>query len=323
MNSRRLASLVGLTVLVATTNLQAQDIIYADTFTADDGTILLGYEPETNNGVEGAFYHESNNFWTGNSPVGIFDNRAQLGADNQANLPIATAGDFVQPEIIGVSILMNLGTTVGQTEPTTTGEQRGVGLGFFSAPTNLATPDGFRGLVITTDGRLIFAEHGFGGSARAGFIEEIATGIDTAADHTLSFEVNTTTGDIANIILDGEPQADVETDIFNANLNHVGFMVSSASGGTVASYDDFMVTDGPLGAPAAGPVITSLTQIDTTTWELTVTGAAETAYDVVASETLDFAAGSSLASVTTDENGEATVQVSSSTPKNFLRLQTP
>jgi len=241
MKNRHLLTLTTLGLLAVGTCIQAQTIIYSDWFTAADGTVILGYSPETNNGVVEATYHESNNVWTTNSAVGIFENRAQLGADNQANLPINSSGDFVQPELIGVSVVMNMGTTDGPTTAITTGEQRGVGLGFFSGTSNLATPEGFRGLVITTDGRLILAEHGFGGSARAGFIEEIATDIDTASDHTLSFQINTTTGAISNIFLDGAQQPDVETSIFNLDINHVGFMVSSAAGGTTATYDDFTV----------------------------------------------------------------------------------
>lgn len=249
-------------------------------------------------------------------------------------------GDFVQPEVIGVSILMNLGTTVGQTTATTTGEQRGVGLGFFTAPTNLATPDGFRGLVITTDGRLILAEHGFGGSARAGFIEEIATDIDTAVDHTLSFQINTTTGDLSNIILDGVEQPDVETTIFSSDINHVGFMVSSASGGTVASYDDFVVTDGAIGGPGGvDPVISSITPIDATTYELSIAAEPATDYVITLSPSLDFEVSETADTLTqgspddagviapsgdaftTDENGDAVLRFTSVAPKNFARLE--
>lgn len=338
MKNRHLLTLTTLGLLAVGSSIQAQTIIYSDSFTAADGTVILGYSPETNNGVVEATYHESNNFWTTNSAVGIFENRAQLGADNQANLPINSSGDFVQPELIGVSVVMNMGTTDGPTTASTTGEQRGVGLGFFSGTSNLATPEGFRGLVITTDGRLILAEHGFGGSARAGFIEEIATDIDTASDHTLSFQINTTTGAISNIFLDGAQQPDVETSIFNLDINHVGFMVSSAAGGTTATYDDFTVIDA-AGGPAAGPAITSITRIDATTYELTIAASPETEYAIAASDTLDFENGTILDGltqgsaddpgevspsedlITTDEDGNATLRITSAGPRNFVRLQ--
>ena len=245
MKIRSFFELVTLGVFGAATPLSGQAIIYCDSFTGDDGTVLLGKEPETNNGVSGATFHESNNFWTGNSDVGIIGERAQLGADNQLNLPIATDGTFVPPEVIGVSVILNLGTTAGPPDPdAVTNPQRGIGLGFFAGTGTVAAPDNFRGIMITTNGRFIFAQHGFDGSPRAGLIEELSNGIDTSVDHTISYEINTTTGDIGNILLDGVAQPDVEMTLFNEAINHVGIMVSSQSGGTLASYDDFTVTDG-------------------------------------------------------------------------------
>jgi hypothetical protein len=227
-------------ILAFAPNSQAVTIICSESFTAPDGTTLLGFVPSTNNGIPGATFHESDNFWTANSAVGIFGNRAQLGADNQASLPIDSSGGFVQPEVIRVSALMNLGSTAGPSTPNLSEVQRGVGLGFYAG--TVATPDDFRGLIITTDGRLILGQHGLNGLTRAGFIEEIASGLDTSADHTLSFEIDTVTGDMSNITLNGTLQPDVTTTLFASNVNEVGFMVSSAAGGTLATYDDFEVS---------------------------------------------------------------------------------
>ena len=120
MKNRHLLTLTTLGLLAVGSSIQAQTIIYSDSFTAADGTVILGYSPETNNGVVEATYHESNNFWTTNSAVGIFGNRSQLGADNQANLPIGSSGGFTQPEIIRISALMNLGNTGGPSQASTT-----------------------------------------------------------------------------------------------------------------------------------------------------------------------------------------------------------
>jgi hypothetical protein len=269
----------------------AQSVIYSDSFTNSDATSILGLAPETNNGVSGAVFHESNNFWTQNGPVGVFSERAQLGADNQANLPIAASGDFVPPEKIGVSILLNMGTTAGPTTPNETEVQRGVGLGFFAGTSNIATSDNFRGLIITTDSRLVLAQHGLNGLPRAAFLAEIATDIDTTIDHTLAYEIDTTTGDISNILLDDVEQPDIDTDIFSSDINHVGFMVSSQSGGTLATYDDFLVVDA-AGSAGGPPAITSIMPVDATTFELTIAGSPETEYALAASDVLDFEKGS-------------------------------
>jgi hypothetical protein len=211
--------------------------IYYDSFTAADGPNLIDRAPDTSNGVAGATWAGPTTVWQQE----ISSNRALLGADTHVSLDIASSGGFAQPEIIRVSAIMNLGNTAGPTSPDNNETQRGVGLGFYESILSVATNSDFRGLVLGTDGRLVLARAGANGSARAGFLAEIATGIDTSVDHTVSYDINTTTGDISNILLDGVLQADVATTIFNADVNRVGFFASSTSGGTTATYDDFTV----------------------------------------------------------------------------------
>lgn len=151
----------------------------------------------------------------------------------------------MQPIILQVSATINVGTTAGSNPASLANPQRGAGLGFFAGTGTVATPDNFRGLMITTDGCLIFAQHGFDGSPRAGLIEEIANGIDTSLDHSLSFQIDTNSGDLSNILLNGNPQADVSTTLFGSDINEVGFFTSSSAGGTLGSFDDFTVTGIP------------------------------------------------------------------------------
>ena len=309
--------------------------IYFDEFSGDDGGPLVGRVSDVNNGVADALWDGPTTVW----PQDIQGNRAGLGADTHVSLDISSSGDFVQPERIQVSALMNMGTTSGPGVPSTIEPQRGIGLGFYEGILSVATNSDFRGLLLGTDGRLILARAGANGSPRAGFLAEIATGIDTTIDHTLSFEINTITGDISNIILDGQAQPDVETDIFNTNVNRVGFFASSEAGGTRATFDNFTVTD--AAGPSTDPAITSITRVDPSTFELSITGAAGTEFVVAASESLDFDNGSILNSltqesvddpgqvneagdiVTTDENGKATFRIASESAKNFVRLQVP
>ena len=213
-------------------------IIYFDSFTATDGTQILGRAPELNNGVVGTTYYTPNTVWSED----ILGNRARIGADTHASLDIATSGAFTQPTTLRVSAVMNLGTTAGPNTPSDMGTQRGIGLGYYAGEGSVATNDDFRGLVLGTDGRLILAQANVAGSSRAGFVAEIATGIDTAVDHTLSYDINTDTGDISNIVLDSVLQPDVNTTLFNSNVNHVGFFASSSAGGTFAFFDDFTVS---------------------------------------------------------------------------------
>ena len=311
--------------------------IYFDAFSGNDGDSLIGRIPDEGNGVTDTLWAGPTTVW----PQDIRDNRASLGADTHVSLDIATGVGFVQPKIIRVSATMNLGNTAGPSTPDNLQVQRGVGLGFYEGILSVATNRDFRGLVLGTDGRLILARAGENGSPRAGFIAEITTGIDTTIDHSLSYEIDTETGDISNILLDGVPQTDVTTTIFAANVNRVGFFASSADGGTRASFDDFTVIDALAAGPSSDPAITSITRVDATTYELSIVASANTEFAVNTSETLDFENGVLVAgltqgslddpgqvsaagdTITTDENGNATVQITSASTKNFVRIQAP
>jgi len=93
--------------------------------------------------------------------------------------------------------------------------------------------------------------------------------------------------------------------------------------------------------PAIDPVITSITAVGTDLYELTIVASADTEFAVVSSEILDLENGSvvsgltqgsvddpgtigaGLDTVTTDENGEATLRMPSAPAKNFVRIQPP
>ena len=224
----------------ATVISPSADTIYFDSFTAANGTAINGRAVEVNNGVAGATYVRNNGAWTAD----IQSNKLRLGADNAATLDIQSAGAFTQPQMMRVSAIVEVGTTAGPGAPgSDTGNQRGIGLGFFTGTGGDATENDFRGLVLGTDERLILARDDVAGANRAGFLAEIATGINIAIPHTLSFIIDTETGDISSILLDGVEQPDVATTIFSADVNRVGVMASSQSGGTFAYFDDFTVEE--------------------------------------------------------------------------------
>lgn len=217
--------------------------IYYDDFTSADSTPILNLAPDTNTGVPGATFYESNNFWSGSSVIS--NNRGRIGADNQASLPIASQAGFVQPQFLKASAILNIGTTAADGTPST--RKRGVGLGYFAAATTTAGnfSSDFRGLMITTDGDLILAQHGAGGAPGLGQIALIAQNLILSEDHTVSFEIDIVTGDIFNIMLNGVLQADINTTIFASDVNHVGLLSTSASGGTYMEFNDFTVTQTP------------------------------------------------------------------------------
>jgi hypothetical protein len=140
---------------------------------------------------------------------------------------------------------MNLGTITGTSA--SPGNQRGIGLGYWEAATGGEGPvEDWRGVYLTTDGRLILGRHDADGANRVGLVETIiASGINTGIDHTLSFDIDTSSGDISNIVWDGANQTDITTTIFNANVNYVGMIASSSSPGTFGQFDNFLVAEVP------------------------------------------------------------------------------
>ena len=93
--------------------------------------------------------------------------------------------------------------------------------------------------------------------------------------------------------------------------------------------------------PPVEPLITSITKIDATTYELTVTAGVSASFSVLSSETLDFSSGILVGEltqgdpadpgtinpagevITTDENGAATFRMTSESARNFIRLEPP
>ena len=234
-------TIAGLGIFVLAHNASADSIIYYSSFTGPNGTQIGGLAPDINNGVPGATFGVPNTVWSET----IQGNRARIGADTHASIQVSSGGGFVQPRFLRLSALLDLGTTAGPTTAPQNNPQRGIGLGYYESIVSVATNADFRGLVLGTDGRLILARAGEDGSPRAGIVEEIASGLDTSVEHTLSYDIDTLTGDIFNIVLDGVQQSDVDTTFFNSNVNRAGVFVSSSAGGRFGFADDFTVSAVP------------------------------------------------------------------------------
>lgn len=236
------AALLAGCLFLAVGGVTQAEVIYGDSFTASNGTTLVGRAPEVSNGVAGATYARHSASWEKD----IQGNQARIGADTGVSLPINSSGPYEKPVKLLLSAEMFVNNIAGPTTPSNTGLQRGIGLGIYESAGGVATANGFRGLLLGTDGRLILAQHNVAGSNRAGFLAEIATGINTAVPHTLSYEIDLLTGGVDQIMLDGVAQPDVATTVFVANTNRAGFFASSTSGGKVAYFDDFTVLAVPL-----------------------------------------------------------------------------
>lgn len=251
MKSLRFKDTLIAVLAASSASLSAATVIYSASFTGPDGTSLNGYAPDTNNRVAGATFRAPSSAW----PADIQGNQARLGADIHTSIAVASSGAYIQPEILRLSAVLDIGTIAGPTVASNTGTQRGVGLGYYTGLGGFASNNNFRGLLIGTDGRLIVAQANAAGSTRFGFIEEVATGLDFSSPVTLSYDINTTTGDVSNVLLDGVLQPDVTTTFFNAEVNRAGVGASSDTGGTFAFVDDFSVIGDPIPEPSITGVL--------------------------------------------------------------------
>jgi len=126
-------------------------------------------------------------------------------------------------------------------------EPRGIGLGFFSGPTS-AGEDGsthFTGLRIKTDGTLNFVLGGVAsGSISVPASTSFPTGWVPANFYTLTYTVDTTTGSITNVNLNGHDETSTFSgvtagDFFDHSTNLAGIYDSSAGGSGLV--DNFSV----------------------------------------------------------------------------------
>ena len=239
---------LGLALLCAAHSGASGSIIIFDTFTAADNTALIGRAPSPTN-LPVATYAGNGNASLVGGPTGgtpyeadIQANAARLGGDVGValNLGISTATVFE------IAFTFNI---TGDTQTQANDPHRGAGLGFYSS---VAVGSGgsshgfnnFTGLVVDSTGsiRLIVA------GANSGTFTTIA-GFDPSITHTLSYQVDTTTGagTISSIFLDSSSvslTAPINTFTI-ARTTYAGFYNSSGNITDLANFPDFYVATVP------------------------------------------------------------------------------
>lgn len=237
----------GAAAMLALPQSACATVIFSDTFTGANNTALIGRMPSPTD-VPGSTYAGNGNASTvGGITNGvpayeadIQSNTAQLGADVGValNTGIISAAQFT------LAITFNIS---GDTQTQANDPHRGAALGFFSS---VATGTGgafhgfnnFTGLVVDTTGsvRLIVA------GANSGLATTVG-GFNPAINHTLNYNVDTATGLLSNILLDGSTVlliAPVNTFTL-ARTTLAGFYNSSLGGADIANFDDFSLATIP------------------------------------------------------------------------------
>ena len=228
-------------------------VIVSDTF--GSGTYMNGRTPNTTDvpGTTWAANGSSNNGpSTGTWENNIVSGSARLGAD--VGDGISLTGGIATVYNISDSFVVN-------SENTGLGATRGDALGFFSSVSQVRTSttlhgyDAFTGLVVNNNGTVTLLSSSSSGSYTS-LASTTVSEFTAAISHTLSYSVNTSTGTISNILLDGSSVA-LPTPSSNpftvAATAYAGIFSSSNIGSGYGTFQNFVVS-----TPTAVPEPASL-----------------------------------------------------------------
>jgi len=239
------SALVMAAVVLEAAICQAQTTIVQDSFTASDGTALVGRSPDVD--LPGSMYVAHGGAWERD----IVGGNATLGADAGLDLSIASAGSYTKPTTMTISATINLGTVGGSDF-----SFRGIGLGFNSTlvdPNAYPTGDAlsfqhFTGLVVNPSGSVRLYGYGdYEGTLVANTTVDTVIGsfATPGGNHSVRYTVDTTTGGISNIYLDSAAVTAPSTTLFtDAATAYAGFNAQSNSGGSLGKVDNFTLYDG-------------------------------------------------------------------------------
>ena len=158
----------------------------------------------------------------------VYNNVARVGASSSQQISIANSLTFTRAQTFYIAAALNLGTVGFDGH-----YNRGLGLGYYSGIASVST--NFTGLVLRNDGSLVLFNNGSNTGLTAGY-----TGLfSTTADHSLSYIINTATGALGSVLLDGQAKSFITSAFTNANTQYTGFYVSSSLGSTVGTFDNF------------------------------------------------------------------------------------
>ena len=223
-------------------------MVIFDTFTGSDNTSLIGRMPSPTD-LPGASYAGNGNASLVGGPTGgtpyeadIQGNAARLGSDVGVALNLGTS----TANVFEIAFTFNI---AGNTQTQANDPHRGAGLGFYSSVTVAGGGsshgfNNFTGLVVDTTGsvRLII------GGANSGTFTTVA-GFNPSITHTLSYQVNTTSGvgTISNILLDATSVSlTAPVDTFTiARTTYAGFYNSSGNATDLANFPDFYLATVP------------------------------------------------------------------------------
>ena len=244
--------------LAASAARSAPVIIVHDTFTAVNETSLSSHAPDTN--LTGGTYVNGNSpFKIGGTAnagtVSPVSNVAVVGNDGSWAISLASAGPYTKPSYFTIFADLDLNGMVSDPgspdAPTEAGIIRGITLGFFtdaSTGTNLFNQRrAIAGVTYHDSGKLLLVVPDIANNQStvidAVSTDSLANPILTTGTHRLSYDVNTMTGDVSNVLWDGVlVNLNVPTTVFtDAATAYAGHYAASGLGNTWGTLDNFTV----------------------------------------------------------------------------------
>ena len=217
-------------------------VIISDTFSGTSGSYMNGRTPDTTD-VSGAKWASVGSTTTWEDD--IQSNQAKLGAD---------VGDGIA--LNNISTVYNLSDSFNLANNTYDSTQwfaaaEGTGLGFYSALVATAhSYTDFAGLAVNRNGGVTLFT-----ASDTSVLTVLATttvaGFNAANNHTLSYSVNTTTGAISNILLDGGLVALTGNPFTSANTAYAGIYSCQPVGGDYTTFQNFAVSTNAVPEPAS------------------------------------------------------------------------
>jgi hypothetical protein len=221
-------------------------VIILDSFTTGTvGADINGRTPDTTD-VPGTT-------WAQNGYSGYQD---EIVSTPSASLELgAEAGDGIAlTGVTATAYALSYDFNIAHDTPNVGSDAAGSGLGFFRNATTTGSPGaltGFTGVTVSMLGGVALFNNG----------TSVATGtvssFNVSSTHSLSYDVNTTSGSISNLVLDGSSinLTGTTTGIFTGtNINEFG--ITNNAGGYGSSFD--YVTNSELSSPVPEPATVAL-----------------------------------------------------------------
>ena len=226
-------------------------VIISDTFSGTNGSLMLGRTPNTTN-LPGGTWQANGSSYPNSTKGGwendIQNNQAKLGADVGDAIAL-TGGSVTAAPSYTVSTTFNI------SQNPSIGTGRGAGLGFFANDVSTNNTHGwyyFTGVTVQSSGTgatVELIDSAPSGSGTSGSPNVLATGtvssFDASVSHTLSYTVNTSTGTMSGLLLDGNAVSlsGAYTPPFTpTNTALAGIFDSAASGSDYNYFSNFAVS---------------------------------------------------------------------------------